>query len=380
MKRILFIGHDAGRSGAPFVLLHLIRWLREKHPDAAFDVLLLRGGDLEAEYRQLSEVFVVPDERGTSLLGRGMRVFRRQVQRAQRLRTYGLAPYRREYDVVLGNTIATLDHLEYFKAKGFRTVCWMHELEFVITSMFTRERFLELSRSIDCFITVSKAVDATLRRIGVSTESQVVYEFSPQPSASDTEPAALKRELGFPEESFLVGGGGTVEWRKGTDLFLQIAAVVSRAEPNIRFVWVGGADDSSTDYARMMYDLKRLGVRDKVVFTGITDRPERYLSAIDVFALTSREDPFPLICLEAAGLGKPIVCFENAGGMPEFVERDAGAVVPYGDIYSFSEQIILFERDRQRAAAAGRNARDKSTSRFSAENSCRSIEEILLER
>ena len=40
------------------------------------------------------------------------------------------------------------------------------------------------------------------------------------------------------------------------------------------------------------------------------------------------EDPYTLVCLEAAALEKPYVCFEGAGGSPEFVEEDCGFVVP----------------------------------------------------
>lgn len=373
----MFIGHDAGRSGAPFVLLHLIRWLREKHPNAAFDVLLLRGGELESEYRQVAEVFVVPADGDASMLGRGVRRLRRRLDRGRSIHSHGLPPFSRLYDVVVGNTIATLEYLEYFKTRGLRTVCWMHELEFVISSMFTRERFLELSRSIDCFITASRAVDTTLRQFGVTTESRVVYEISPGWPAVEVDAAEVRRELGFPDDCFLVGGGGNIEWRKGTDLFLQIAVIVSKTERDIRFVWVGGADPSTTDYLRIVHDLKRMSAADKIVFTGVTNSPEKYLSAIDVFALTSREDPFPLICLEAASLGKPTICFEGAGGMPEFVGNNAGAVVPYVDTNEFGDEIVRFHRDRNRLATAGKTASEKLRSEFSAEIQCEAIEQIL---
>ena len=377
MKRILFIGHDARRTGAPIVLLHLLRWLRERYPDAEFDVLLLRGGEFESDYRRVAEVFVLPEEQST-LLGRGDRWLRRKLGRERRVRGHGLPPFRRDYDVVLGNTIVTLDHLEYFKSKGSRTVCWIHEMEYVIESMFTRERFLELSRSVDCFISASRAVDQTLREFGVTTDSHVVYEISPAMAAPDIDPRAVKRELGFPEDSFLVGGGGTIEWRKGPDLFLQIAAMVSKAEQSINFVWMGGAEPSSVDHIRVRHDLKRLGIEDRIVFTGMTDQPGKYLSAIDVFALTSREDPFPLICLEAASLGKPIICFERAGGMPEFVVPDTGVVVPYIALDVFSEQVINFCHDPGRVVSAGANAREKLNSSFSPDKQCKAIEQVLL--
>jgi hypothetical protein len=38
------------------------------------------------------------------------------------------------------------------------------------------------------------------------------------------------------------------------------------------------------------------------------------------------------VCLEAAALGKPIICFGDAGGMPEFIEEVCELVVPYLDI------------------------------------------------
>jgi hypothetical protein len=51
MKRILFIGHEASRTDAPFVLLHLVQWLKAKNAPLAIDVLLIRGGELEKNYR-----------------------------------------------------------------------------------------------------------------------------------------------------------------------------------------------------------------------------------------------------------------------------------------------------------------------------------------
>ena len=43
------------------------------------------------------------------------------------------------------------------------------------------------------------------------------------------------------------------------------------------------------------------------------------------FLLTSRQDPFPLVMIEAALLGKPIVSFPS-GGVSEFVKEGMGIV------------------------------------------------------
>ena len=47
-----------------------------------------------------------------------------------------------------------------------------------------------------------------------------------------------------------------------------------------------------------------------------------------------------------ASLGKPILCFADAGGAPEFVEEDAGFVVPYLDVGAMADRLAtLFEDD-----------------------------------
>ncbi len=53
---------------------------------------------------------------------------------------------------------------------------------------------------------------------------------------------------------------------------------------------------------------------------------------IPVHLLTSREDPFPSVVLEAMSAGVPTVAFEEAGGAPDLLrDHAAGAAVPLGD-------------------------------------------------
>jgi glycosyltransferase involved in cell wall biosynthesis len=61
--------------------------------------------------------------------------------------------------------------------------------------------------------------------------------------------------------------------------------------------------------------------------------------------------------LEAALQGKPIVCFDNSGGAPEFVEQDAGFVVPGFDVEEMAKKVVyLLNTDavRNRMGAIGR--------------------------
>ena len=93
-----------------------------------------------------------------------------------------------------------------------------------------------------------------------------------------------------------------------------------------------------------------------------------YYNAMDVFLLPSREDTFPLVCLEAALLERPIVCFQNAGGMPEFVEDDCGFAVPYLDTVAAAERIVELARDRQLRRMMGASAAAKVRARYDVSN------------
>ena len=52
--RVVVVGHDASRTGASIVLLAALRWLRAERVDVELQVVLLRGGPLEAEFSQLA--------------------------------------------------------------------------------------------------------------------------------------------------------------------------------------------------------------------------------------------------------------------------------------------------------------------------------------
>ena len=378
MPRILIIGHEAGRTGAPIVLLHLLKWLRNHEPDLEMDILLLRGGELVSEFRELGEVFVLNPESNINMARRGVRKLRGQEHGWYVPLSFSGRPFTRRYDLVFGNTITTLYCLQHFKRQGSRTVCWMHEMQYVVKSFFTQEKLADLSKSVDKFIVPSKAVEQTLIDLGVKVAVERIHEITPPLEAPDTDGKTVRASLGIPPDAFVVGAGGTVEWRKGTDLFLQIAAKLCKREAGIYFLWIGGRTSrSELDFDRIVHDANLMGIGDRVKFTGVTDEPTNYMSICDVFALTSREDPFPLMCLEAASLGKPLICFNKAGGMVEFVENDAGSVVPYVDTDAFADAIMKFFGDRKMMQVAGAVAREKLASRFSADDACRRIEAMI---
>jgi glycosyltransferase involved in cell wall biosynthesis len=377
MKRILFIGHDANRAGAPMILLHFLQWLKENESGFATDLLLFQDGDLTKEYQKVIDAYVLPKGETKNLLKRGGRFLKKRFKLAPGLpkRT----PLVKHYDVVVGNTIISLEYLKKFKQKGARTICWLHELEFAV-NIYSKEKFIALAEYVDCFLVVSRAVEEMLEKFGIAKKTHLVYGFSKTDFAplGEKDVEAVKKELKIPPDAFIIGGSGTIEWRKGTDIFLQIARRLKTKYHNFYFVWVGGkSTHSDMEYNQIRHDFERLEVDGNVIFAGLQENPQRFFAAMDLFALTSREDPFPLVCLEAAALEKPIVCFEGAGGATEFVENDCGYIAPYLDIEAFADKIVALYEDAETRGNFGKRAAQKVRERHNLEAAAPLILEVI---
>ena len=379
MKKILFIGHEAELTGAPFVLLHLLRWIKKHRSDFHVELLLLRDGQLRKEYEAVAEVHVVPADRRPAIVIRGTRYLQRRLGVRRGLKVPDLPPITSDYDLVVGNTIASLEYLEYFKMRGLRTLCWLHEMRSVINSFYPEPgRFLELTKFVDVFVVASGAVEEVLREFGATTRTERVYEFSETGPVDDNKVAAVRKSLGIPATAFVVGGCGTVSFRKGTDLFVQVASKLIAELDDIYFVWVGGRTGASdAEFNAITVQIDELGL-DRLIVTGMQKEPQHYFANMDLFTLTSREDPFPLVCLEAASLGKPVICFQDAGGIPEFVGDDAGRVIPFGDIDALAQAIREYYHDRAKLKVAGEVAFQKVTAEFSLDTSCGKFAEIIV--
>jgi glycosyltransferase involved in cell wall biosynthesis len=362
VPRILVVGHDASRAGAQIALLHLVRWL------AAGDrvdpvVLLRRDGDMRPEYEREVPT-VVADVVGGSLRRRFTGWVRRPS--AQRLAIpRGLVHAR--IRLIYINSVASLDLLERLRAAWpVPVLCHVHELEMAIRRFCGLDVFQRAQAHVDAYIAVSEAVRRNLvESHGIAPgRVHLVYEGLPLPeggrAAVADETAAVRVRLRLPADAFVVGGCGTLDWRKGPDLFLQTAALVRALQPArpIHFVWVG-ASPAAREHDVFHHDLERAQLGDRVHVIGVDPDPRKYFGLFDVFLLTSREDPFPLVCLEAAAFAVPTVCFADAGGMPEFVGKDAGVVVPYLDLPAAARALLELAHDEPRRAALGARALEK---------------------
>ena len=335
--KILLVGHDASLTGAPKFLLRFGQWLK-KRKDSELHVILDRGGPLLPEYRELGPLSIWSLEEPLPVWYRLKRFLCRKLNlQFQGKNNTNLikALNRREFDLVFCNTSVNGHILERIGSLNCPMLVRVAELESALYVCNADGRVAKTFECADRIIAVSDSVSRYIVNQFKYPETHIDLRYGSVPAIDVAsvrkESDAIRNELGIPVESIVVGGVGTLDWRKGFDQFLHVAKTVrDQSGDKCFFLWIG-ADPDSDDYHRWHIDVCKMGLENSVHFEPRKHVPYPYFALFDIFLMSSREDPFPLVNLEVAQFGVPIVGFGSTGGTPELLES-VGLLCPgYGD-------------------------------------------------
>lgn len=155
-----------------------------------------------------------------------------------------------------------------------------------------------------------------------------------------SQPSSLMTyKLPLSSEANLFVACGIINYRKGTDLFIDIAEKVITQCKDAKFIWVGPFIESG-DFSEevLISHLQDKGIEKNVIFTGKQEMPSTIIAKASAFLLTSRDDPMPKVLMEALALGKPCVAF-GVCGVPELL-GEYGTIIPPRDTQAFAQVLI----------------------------------------
>lgn len=165
-------------------------------------------------------------------------------------------------------------------------------------------------------------------------------------AAAAADRAAARERAGVPAAARVVGSVGRLNEVKRQDLLLR---AVARLGPAAADAWVLLVGDGP-ERGRLEALAGELGLAARTRFAGYQARPELFLPAMDVFALTSRLEGLPLALLEAWAAGLPAVA-TAVGGVPAVVaDGQNGLLVPSGDEPAVAAAVGRLLADRALAA------------------------------
>ena len=204
--------------------------------------------------------------------------------------------------------------------------------------------------------------------------------FTPGSDAS-----SLRRELGLPDGVPLIAMLSRLSRLKGVEDFLDAAATVAARFKEARFLVIGGnINPDGSGYRRELEErAARLGLQQRVLFTGFRLDVPRLLSAVTMSVLPSLSEGLSNTILESMAAGAPVVA-TRVGGSAEALEDGVdGLLVPPRDPAALSRAITWVLEHPEAARELGRRARARVAEEFSLQRMIRETECLyarLLER
>ncbi len=300
---ILFVNHEETRTGAPKLILDIARNLSD---DYNVSMVSKKMGSMHEEFVRVFKDIIYPEK---LYIGGS----KEEVARSVILKV--------NPKIVYVNTIAGYEYAKEAMKFNIPVVFHIHELDSVFNSFLTKKEINQFSKQASIFIAASNKVrDYLVNDIGCLDSRVIVINdsiYAPEviSKSREKEKKEIYSEIGYKKNQLLVVSVGSVIKRKGPDLLFDSCKILEKKYPGkFKFIWIGvlPSDDDSLDFYQK---------KDNFLFLGEKENPYPYINAGDVFVLPSREDPFPLVVLEALALKKPVISFKSSGGVSEILDK-----------------------------------------------------------
>ncbi|MEJ6122039.1 glycosyltransferase [Vibrio sp. 2-Bac 85] len=351
IKPMLFVGHDGMQAGSEVVLLEVIKWFYE-HTARRLKILLLAPGPVSDLYVQYADIYVLPEN---------------DVDSPEQLQAFLKEDFEFTYlnTVVSGKLFNIVEQYD-IKLTG-NIVTHIHEMEKILAE-FDDEMQLILDNT-DLYISASPASSKTLIEKYKITENLVttvpafINPIAQLETSSQELRQQVREQFGIDQDAFVVTGCGTLYWRKGADIFIETARYTrSFTDKKIKFVWIGdGPDRDELESSLTDED------RQYIKFIGNYKNANELSAMADVFYMSSREDPFPLVVLEAAQHAIPAICFDEATGITEFIKYNSGTIIEKINSLEAAKAVVTYLENSNLLIEHGNAAKQQLFSQYTSD-------------
>ncbi len=155
---------------------------------------------------------------------------------------------------------------------------------------------------------------------------------------------AVREKLGIPSDVVLVGTVGRLTFQKNPFGILDICSCLFASEERrekYKFIWTGTGELED----KIKTEVRKRGLSENVMFTGVRSDVEAVLSAMDVFVFPSIWEGLGIAAVEAQANGLPVLASDvitrevSVTGRVEFL--------PLSDYCQWAKRIVRVDKTRQ---------------------------------
>ncbi len=223
-----------------------------------------------------------------------------------------------------------------------------------------------LYRQVDLNITITRALAEEMGRfLPVECRERITPLYygvaAPALFFDNEQRAALRAEMGLSNETFLIGLIGRVKHYKGQHLLVEAVERLLAEGADVAALIVGHAMEPEY-LANLKQRVAEKGLEKQIQFRDFTDQPQRLMQTCDTVVLTTVEETFGLVLVEAMRAGVAVVG-SNRGGVPEIIEHGiSGLLFESGSSDSLYQQLRRYYDEpelRAEVAQAGKAFADE---------------------
>ncbi|MGN0936897.1 glycosyltransferase family 4 protein [Acinetobacter amyesii] len=130
---------------------------------------------------------------------------------------------------------------------------------------------------------------------------------------------------------------GRLDYIKGFDLLLEAWALVCKKIDERWMLNIVGGGQEEANLKQLTQDLN---IESRVIFSGQQKNVDPFYKNASIYCLSSRNEGFPMVLLEAQSYGLPIVAFDCDTGPAEVVVDGTGFLISPEDIEDYASQLL----------------------------------------
>jgi glycosyltransferase involved in cell wall biosynthesis len=235
-----------------------------------------------------------------------------------------------------------------------------------------------LGRLTDRLVCVAETERDLALRLKITAPERVILapcfadakRWGPRPPS-----AALKAELGIPQDHYIVGTVSRFYPQKAPLDFARLAERITRQREDVTFLFVGANGPLRQEFEQF---LRERDLARRVILCPWVDDITEAVALMDIVVLNSLWEGLPLSLIEAMAMGKPILATDISGNRELVGGAGCGLLSPAGQPELMAVDLLRLLRSRNLMRTLGGKGRQTAQAKYSLEASARIHEEIYL--
>ncbi|PHQ81862.1 MAG: glycosyl transferase family 1, partial [Phycisphaera sp.] len=244
---------------------------------------------------------------------------------------------------------------------------------YIVSERFAAKRCHVITSVADAMTGQFRAANIGKDEQFVTVRSGMETEEFLNPIESETR-EAMRAELGFGDDDFVIGTVARLAQHKGHDDLLDALTSDLKSNQNWKLLWVG--DGWLKD--RLLAKAQAMGVRGQLILTGLVP-PERvpgFVRAMDILSHPSYREGLPRTVPQALLCGVCPVAYDVDGTKEACRHEETGLLVTKGDIAGLREAVRRLYDDRALRTRLAAHGQAWCKDEFAADTMVRRLEDV----